>query len=395
MRRHAGTYLLWCAVIAVGLGAETSWGAAPRRASSPATPRLTPCGTALCRPDKSRFDWRGVTAFALAAHIADGRDDDARRFVRWASDHGFTVLRVLAMNHGWLELPPEQGRDALPRLFAIARESGLYVQVVALAGTGLPRFSSRTFLRDQVEAIGALCAAADNCIMELANEPYHPSQADLDDPATMKALAGLVPNEVPVAWGAAAEHTSDALAGGTFVVAHLARDGGRWPRVARRAEVARLARRLGKFVVDNEPIGAAEHGEPSRREDEPEAFFAQAALSAVLGLGTTFHCDDCLHARVPGPTQKRSAEAFARGARFVASAGPLRWLDDRDDGWPVERSGPDASPQVFVATSERTAVVLTLGPGAGDGLQWRSGWKVRSRESAGSEVHAWIADRVP
>jgi hypothetical protein len=348
----------------------------------------------LCRPDKSPFDWRGVTAFALAAHIADGREDDARRFVRWASDHGFTVLRVLAMNHGWLELPPEQGRRALPRLFAIARESGLYVQVVALAGTELPRFSSRTFLREQVEAIGTLCAAADNCIMEIANEPYHPSQADLDDPATMKALAGLVPNDVPVAWGAAVEHTADALAGGTFVVAHLARDGERWQRVARRAEVARLARRLGKFVVDNEPIGAAERGEPSRRDDEPAAFFAQAALSGVLGLGTTFHCDDCLHARVPGPTQQQAAEAFARGARFVASAGPLRWLDDRDDGWPVERS-PDAGPQVFVATSERTAVVLTLGPGAGDGLQWRSGWKVRSRQSAGSEVHAWIADRVP
>jgi hypothetical protein len=395
MRRRAGSCLGGLILLAAALCAATSSGAPLERESSPGTPRLTPCGAALCRPDGSRFHWRGVTAFALAGHIADGRDDDARHFARWASGHGFTVLRVLAMNHGWLDLPPEHGRRALPRLFAIARELGMYVQVVALAGTGQPRFDSDTFLREQVRAIGALCAAVDNCILEIANEPYHASQADLDNPARMQALAGVVPKTVPVAFGAAAKHTSDALAGGTFVVAHLPRGGERWERVARRADLARLSRRLGRFVVDNEPIGAADRRQRSRRDDDPAAFFAQAAVSGVLGLGATFHCDDCLHARVPSPAQQRSAEAFARGAHFVASAGPVRWLDSPGDGSPVERAAPEPGRRLFIATAETTAVVVALGPAARDDVRWRPGWKVRSEQAAGSEVHAWIADRVP
>jgi hypothetical protein len=392
MWRRPSSCLGGVLLLAAGLCATTSSGTPRGRESSPATPRLAACGAVLCRPDGSAFHWRGVTAFALAAHIAEGRDDDARHFARWASGHGFTVLRVLAMNHGWLDLPPEQGRRALPRLFAVAREFGMYVQVVALAGTRQPRFETDAFLREQVRAIGALCAAVDNCIMEIANEPYHASQADLDDPARMQGLSRAVPNAVPVAFGAAAEHTSDALAGGTFVVAHLPRGGERWERVARRADLARLSRRLGRFVVDNEPIGAADRRQPSRRDDDPAAFYAQAAVSGVMGLGATFHCDDCLHARVPSPAQQRSAEAFARGAQFVASAGPVRWLDAPGDQSPVELV--ERGRRLFLATSETAAVVVALGPAAHDPVRWRPGWKVRREQSAGSEVHAWIADRV-
>ncbi len=226
--------------------------------ATPAPGRLSPCGRALCAPDGSRFLWRGVTAFGLVDLVADGRAQDAEAFMAWAARTGFTVVRVLAMNRGWMDLAPADGRRALPRVLSLARGHGLHVQVVALAGTGTDAFSQDAFLQDQVRAVAQSCAAADNCVLELANEPYHGSQAALDDPARMRRLQAEVPTEVPVAWGAARDHRSDRMAGGSYVVAHVARGGNRWDRVSRVQALGDLSRRTGKFVVDSEPIGAAE-----------------------------------------------------------------------------------------------------------------------------------------
>jgi hypothetical protein len=68
--------------------------------------------------------------------VAKGRLDDARAFLKWAQDTGFTLVRVLAMNpHGWFDLSVDDGRRALPQLLSIAGEYSLRVQIVALANT--------------------------------------------------------------------------------------------------------------------------------------------------------------------------------------------------------------------------------------------------------------------
>ena len=102
--------------------------------AAPVPGRLATCGRALCAPDGSRFSWRGVTAFGLVDLVADNREAEAQTFIAWAARTGFTVVRVLAMNRGWMDLSPADGRKALPRTLALARAQGLYVQVVALAG---------------------------------------------------------------------------------------------------------------------------------------------------------------------------------------------------------------------------------------------------------------------
>ncbi len=91
-------------------------------------------GRWIGRTDGQPWRWRGITAFALAAQVAQGREADAVAFMDWAEAHGFTLLRVLAMCE-WLHLSPEQGRAALPRVLELAAERGLYVEVVALADT--------------------------------------------------------------------------------------------------------------------------------------------------------------------------------------------------------------------------------------------------------------------
>ena len=358
--------------------------------AAPAPGRLSPCGRALCAPDGSRFLWRGVTAFGLVDLVADGRAKDADAFLTWAARTGFTIVRVLAMNGGWMDLAPADGLRALPRVLSSARGHGLYVQVVALAGTGTEAFRQDTFLRDQVRAVAQACAAADNCVLELANEPYHGSQAALDDPLRMRRLQVEVPTDVPVAWGAARDHRSDRMAGGSYVVAHVARGGNRWDRVSRVQALRELSRRTGKFVVDSEPIGAAEAPQPSRRDNEPAAFFAQGLLARMVDVGTTFHCEDCLLAKVPGPVQQACADAFVAGATLPAAAATLTLVDSGTPAAPFDdlaHLGPGT--HVFAAVSSTDGIVLVLGTSRPPVPRWRDGWQLSTHLSQWADVHAW------
>lgn len=356
--------------------------------------RLATCGRALCAPDGSRFSWRGVTAFGLVDLVADNREADAQAFIAWAARTGFTVVRVLAMNRGWMDLSPADGRRALPRALALARAHGLYVQVVALAGTGSPEFSGDAFLHEQVREVAQACAAADNCVLELANEPYHSTQAALNDVARMRRLQRDVPSNVPVAWGAARDHRSDDMAGGTYVVAHVARRGDRWDRVSRVQELGDLSQRTAKFVVDSEPIGAAESPQPSRRDSEPGAFFAQGLLARIFDVGTTFHCEDCLLARVPGPVQQQCAEALIAGATLASPATALTPVAVGAPSAPVARLAP-LSPQArtFAAVAPSEGVVLVLGASERPQPSWQRDWTPTAHVSRWAGLHAWHVAR--
>ncbi len=366
------------------------------RAPGSAPGRLSVCGNALCLGEQ-RFLWNGVTAFGLVDLVADGHEREARAFVAWARSLGLNVLRVLAMlpNGGWLDLSPDEGRRALPQVFAIAREHGMYVQVVALANTNEQsgRFRPEAFLRQQVREVGRLCAAAGNCVLEIANEPYHGSQARLEDPSLMQRLQQEAPKELPVAWGAAARDDSPIMTGGTFVVAHVGRSGDRWTRIERMRSLAALSASTGKFVVDNEPIGAAEAPEPQRRDSTPETFFAQGVVSRLIEVGSTFHCQDCLRARVPGPIQQRCAEAFVEGRRIVPENVRLTPADSEVASVRVrvpQAGGGEA--RVFTATAGSRAWVLVLG-GSTPALRWQHGWRPERRVAGRPEVEMWSAVR--
>ena len=355
-------------------------------------PRLQACGQAICQAGGRRFRWRGVTAFALADLVADGNAEGARAFVGWAARSGFTVLRVLAMNHGWMSLSPEEGRRALPQVLALAREHGVYVQAVALAGTGLPRFRNDEFLRAQVGAVARLCADAGNCVLEIANEPYHSTQGRLHEQGVMRRLQEEVPADLLVAWGAAREDDSDVMSGGRYVVVHLGRSGDRWNRVARMRGLTSLSRTVGKPVIDNEPIGAAEREARDRRDALPAAFFAQGALSRMLEVGSTFHCEDCLLARVPGPTQQRAAEAFIAGTRIVPDETTVTPHLVGTDGSPVASADADHA-SVFTAVAGPKAWVLVLGTAGETAIRWNTGWKPEGRTEPAPDVELWTATR--
>jgi hypothetical protein len=284
--------------------------------------RLSTRGTAIVCSDGTPFHWRGVTAFALLEQIAHGRRTDADAYMQWARATGFNLVRVLAMADVLFTLTPEEGRQHLAALFRMAAAHGLYVEIVALADTA--RFgTTASGLREQVAAVGAIAASHPSAVVQIANEHYHSTQSrELHDAAAFRALARLIPPPVLYTESAAAVDTATEPQG-MYITRHLSRGGSPARMIERVRLLGRLAAEAGKPLVNGEPIGAAERDDPGRRLADPGFFRDLARQTSAAGLaGGTFHCEDGLLARIPGPVQQACARAWVEGASFSAPSTP-------------------------------------------------------------------------
>jgi hypothetical protein len=205
------------------------------------------------------------------------------------------------------KLSPADALQALPRLFEMAQRRGLYVEIVALADTA----TIDVDVRRHVKAIAEICARHPNAVLEIANEPVHPTQARaLHDPVFVKALANLVPAGVPVSLGSV--ENGDAFAGGGYVTWHAPRSGpDGWP--AQIDGGAALVRRFNKPVISDEPMGAADTLVRGRRDNVPEHFRQSALASRRAGLGATFHYEGGLQAKLPSPLELACLDAWLAG----------------------------------------------------------------------------------
>ena len=320
--------------------------APPARADSqvpPAPGRVRIDGTRFVAPGGGTFQWRGITAFRLVDYVADGQEDLTARYLEWAGRQGLTVVRVLTMMGGQFDLRPEDGRRALPRVLELAAKHGLYVEVVAFAGTAdIP-----VNLQEHVDQIGRILAAHPNGLLEIANEPVHPSQsAEVHKAEVLKALAARVPPEIPVALGSI--ERGDGFGDGGYITWHAPRESGQggWGHVLALAEGADLVARWKKPVVNDEPIGAGAAFQPGRRDDSPARFRAAALLTRLLGLGATFHYEAGLQARVP---EGRELECF--------TAWKEAWSLLPGD---IERRGafgPGGTPRSIVTAYDRERII--------------------------------------
>jgi hypothetical protein len=262
-------------------------------------------GTRFLEPDGSVFHWRGISAFRLVEFVAHGREKDADAYLRWAASKRLNVVRVFAMADGIFHLTPEDGLRALPRLLELARKHGMYVEVVAFTGTSVIKVDRAAF----VKSIGAICARHPNAILELANEPGHPTQAtEMHDPAHLRSLLPHVPKEVPVALGSV--EYDDGFAAGTYVTWHSPR-GSDWVKQVEGG--AALLKKFQKPVINDEPIGAADKPEPGRRDHDPARFRAAAAAMRRAGIGATFHYDGGIQTRMPTKGELACLDAWLAG----------------------------------------------------------------------------------
>ena len=262
-------------------------------------------GTQFVAADGAPFDWRGITAFRLVEIVARGGDREADAYLAWAASKKLTLVRVLTMADVLFKLSPADGQHALPRLLDMAQKHGLHVEVVALADTAhvtvdMPR---------HVKAIAEICGRYPNALLEIANEPVHPTQAKaIHDPAFVKSLAGLVPPGVPVALGAV--DMGEGFAAGTYVTWHAPRTAA-WP--AEIAHGAALVKKFRKPVVSDEPIGAGETADAGRRDNVPEHFREAAVAGRKAGIGATFHYEGGLHAKLPTAKELACLDAWLAG----------------------------------------------------------------------------------
>ncbi|HET7695531.1 MAG TPA: hypothetical protein VFK57_07480 [Vicinamibacterales bacterium] len=262
-------------------------------------------GTRFISPDGSTFRWRGISAFRLLEFVAHGRENEADAYLKWAASKRLTVVRVFAMADGIFQLTPADGARALPRLLEMARKHGMYVEVVAFTGTSVITVDRAAF----VKAIAAICAQHSNALLELANEPGHPTQAkEMHNPAHLQSLLPHVPKGVPVALGSVEYH--DGFAAGTYVTWHSPR-GSDW--VKQVEEGAALMKKFGKPLINDEPIGAADAPQPGRRDSDPARFRAAAAAMRRAGVGATFHYDGGIQTRLPTKGEMACLDAWLAG----------------------------------------------------------------------------------
>jgi hypothetical protein len=344
-------------------------------ATQPPSRQLRTDGTHFVTPDGRDFQWRGITAFRLVDYVADGEEALASRYLTWAASQGLTVVRVLTMMSGQFDLKPADGRRALPRVMQLAAELDLYVEVVALAGTA----SIPVNLQEHVDEIGRILVAHPNGLLEIANEPVHPSQSpEVHKPEVLKALADRVPSDVPVALGSI--ERGDGFGGGDYVTWHAPRDAERrgWGHVLALAKGAELLHRWKKPVISDEPIGAGAEVEPGRRDNAPSRFRAAALLTRLAGLGATFHYEGGLQARVPTGPELECFSAWneawtllppdvERHGVFRASVGPASIVT----GYDRERVKG-----IYERADATTGWLLVVGDQEG-ALTLSNGWIVR------------------
>jgi hypothetical protein len=349
----------------------------PASAASPTHLRIQ--GTGFTGADGTPFQWRGITALRLLDHLADGKQADVEAFLAWCASRQLTVVRTLAMGGDWLNLKPEEGRAAVSRLLVLARKHGLHVEVVGLATT----IDMPVNMDEHIAALGAVLEEHANALLELANEPVHPSQAPaIGKPSVLKALAARVPADVPVSLGSV--EGDEGFAQGDYVTWHAPRasseDG--WGWVLRLPQGAELIAKFGKPVISDEPIGAAAAFEPGRRDNVPARFRAAGLLTRLVGMGSTFHYNGGLEAAIPDGVELACFDAWNEAWTLlpddVERTGTFRAAGV--DGAAVRGYKTGAVRGVFERTGGDSGWVLSVGAGE-PGLTLAEGWRVAETKS--------------
>ncbi len=346
-------------------------------------------GTRFVDAAGATFQWRGITGFRLLDYVADGQQAAAREYLVWAKSQHLTVVRVFAMLDGFFDLPADAGRRALPELLRLAADHDVHVEVVGLTNTAKGNVDSR----EQIRALGELVARHPNALLELANEPIHPTQSpDVHRPQFLRGLAAAVPDAVPVSLGSI--ENDEGFAAGDYVTWHSPRESGEggWAHVTAVANGAELPRRLHKPVISDEPIGAGPAFDPGRRDNNPDRFRAAALLTRLAGLGATFHYEGGLHARIPAGRELECFTAWNEAWQLLPGDVEHRGVFRKagDAGAVVSRFDPKTALDVLERQDAARAWILVIRPGAKVSLQLAGGWSVESRRRAGGVeiIHA-------
>jgi hypothetical protein len=313
--------------------------------------------------------------FTSALSLLARSPDEMRTFLDWAARTGFNGIRVFAGKLGWASQSAAQAKARLPELLSEAAARGLYVEVTAITDSRDGGYDPT----DHFRAIARIAEQTNNAILEVANEPYHGTQADSIHSANTLLSLGRQ-TRLPFALGAAQDDESLDMGGGSFVTAHLDRGRDKWNQVRRVRELAVVGDTTRKPIVNNEPIGAAESAQRGRRESDPSFFFCMGALNRVFEVAGVFHSEAGLNATLPGPVQQACADAFVEGSRIVPSEDRLVFKNATWADSPVVKARfEETITRAYTGIGGSGAWTVLVGLSGDPGLELRAPWRVAKR----------------
>lgn len=352
-------------------------GPAPSRPDRP--PRAA-AGSRFVAADGAPVLLRYCSAFTLATLFARGGEDQARLYLDWTRDRGFTGVRVLAGALTWAQQTLSSALHGLPRLIDECKQRELGLEVTALTDTRAGGISEPQ-AKAHLQTVGDLARASDRVIVEVANELGHSTQASYLTPTWareqgQRSLGGVL-------WAVGAPVGQDEPigghfpgAGGRYLTSHLDRGRPFWEQVRRVRELYALIEGFRVPVLNNEPIGAFSATQPGRRESNPVFFLALGALNSAFGVQGLFHLDAGLKCTVPSPQESACADAFLRGHQLMGDhGGALSYRNTGHAGSPVTAIAHLTRAYSFIDEGQGRGVTLALGWQPGSSIEWGNGWR--------------------
>ena len=135
-----------------------------------------------------------------------------------------------------------------------------------------------------------------------------------------------------------------------------------------------------KPVINDEPIGAAAEYQPGRRDNSRERFGAAGALAAFIGMGSTFHYEGGLQARLPDTDETACLDAWQQGIDLTQAAAVGDWL--AGDSLSAQVAKVSGGRRTFGRVTADRAAVLIVDPSTTTSIEWNEGWIEERRATA-------------
>jgi hypothetical protein len=288
---------------------------------------ITVDGKVLRRPDGSIFSFINHSQFLLLLRLLEGDEAGVRRDLLTLASFGMTVVRVFS-RVPWNGDPgpglfPERYPNywaTFRRLFVLAAECGLYVEIVALT-EDLGVEGNADWVRRVMNETEPIV----NAFREWSNEP---PVNGIDIDALYAALQGELS-----AWArpwATGQYDPTCVPAGKYCTPHTDRaTANTWDWVRKAKDTIEYREgggpnnptdpAMGRPIILDEPRGAASFKRDGggARDNEPLKFYTYAALGQLLGAGGCAHGQAGLVGQLAQGLELECIKAFANGARTI------------------------------------------------------------------------------
>lgn len=356
--------------------------------------------------DSDGQTYRGLFASGLA--LVPHSPAERTAFYDQLAGLGLNGFRMFGGALSWAGQTPEMVRATLPTIVGEARARGLKIQLAALTDTG-----TGYDYRQHIRALGAIAAVnQDVIVFEVANEPYHATQADeIKDADRLTRLAReALPPGLMYALGAPPYDepqkrdptcTEDCQVywpqpnPGGLITLHLDRGRDLFNRVRRVRELEAAGDTARAPVISGEPDSIADGPVPGKNRilasdgqgnpvgDAEQWAFTLGALCRGFEIAIcVLHTESGLNGTPLGAHELHAARAYVEGWKAIGSAERLRFLNARWAGspivgatfWDAYRTSGDGVVRAYsFVTGDRGWTVL-VGVTGDPRLQWGSGW---------------------